>query len=625
MDGLTDFLEDKGQVQIPDLDWAVINLEDKKNLPSQFPVQIIPQLQEAWSHEPSMMKIIPCVDKEEIVIKKQASEEEIGGVVATAKKEMMLGISGKALADKLASLYHPDLLEASKPQLRKVAEEQGLLGNVYVDMSVFASCEEASRILGNNKIRLAKYVVGNPSRQCCSSHGSGFCKDLKKKVVASVEYDAALLEEYTTHLRVAQILSPSEVLSSKEDLRSSLFRVKEEIVRPTHRQASSQSYAEDYESAKKAFDAQIESKTALASNQAKVAKEAEVRPILAFIQNEMLKGKIGSSLKEVIETRYSADIIAKYASYIQKMASLQGLIGNVYVDISLYNTADDAIKAIKNASTGPLYLIQSDKKGDFDGTLERVAKVTGCLELPRDGKIDTKIASSYIDDLQFTSRLSSDNAIGFKKSLESGENPLQILREAFISSLSHKTEQREGGVKGYFHQMSSKKNINRDSLRQAAYQALSAGISLDKVESKVASVVPTTEAIGLVRDVLSQVKEIDANCLTNCTSEKYHLNRQASLIAQSKCTGCVYRNCSSCIQTGLTFKMASDDEASMIKIDPKTKKVTLAENPDETRCDMRQEYDMSDSYGSGSNIALDKMSKEASLDFDLESDGMDLG
>jgi hypothetical protein len=72
------------------------------------------------------------------------------------------------------------------------------------------------------------------------------------------------------------------------------------------------------------------------------------------------------------------------------------------------------------------------------------------------------------------------------------------------------------------------------------------------------------------------------------------------------------------------FKGSSDVSETQFKIDPKTRKVTLSENPDESRSDMKQEYDMEDSYGSGSNLALDKMRKSSSLEIDMNSDGMSL-
>jgi hypothetical protein len=625
MEGLKGFMEDTGSIQIPNLDWSVLNVEDKVNLPSKFHVQIIPQLQEAWCHEPSTMKVVPHTDREASYLKPyKASDEDIKGVVDTAKKAMMLGVSGKPLADKLASLYHPSLIEAAKPELRKIAEEQGLLGNVYLDMSVFASCEEAARVLGNNKVRLARYVVGNPYRQACSSHKGGFCKCLRKKVVASMNYDDAIFSEYTDHLRIAKILGPQEKIASKEELRTALFQVrKAEVVEST--QATSIK-SEDYAAAKKAFDEEIESNTKAIEGMAQVTREADARPVLAFIQNEMLKGKMGFYLKEAIEKKFPENIIAKYAPYIKKMAALQGLIGNVYVDVSMYKTAEEAIAAIKNATTSPMYLIQSAKKNKFDNTLEKVAKATGCVELPRDGKIESKVAGSYIDDLQFSNKISSENANLLRKTLNAGENPIQVLRDAFVTAMNHKSEVREGGVPGYFHQMTSKKSVNRENLKQAAYQAINAGIPLDKVESKIASVVPTTEAVGMIRSILASVKEVDANCLPDCTTEKYLFNKSAFMIQRDKCKGCIYHSCSSCLQTGLRFKGASDVEGDLIKIDAKTKKVLFDENPDEARSDMKQEYDLSSPYGSGSSVALDKMrDKEASLDVDVSfgAEGID--
>ncbi|WP_227631730.1 hypothetical protein, partial [Klebsiella pneumoniae] len=74
-----------------------------------------------------------------------------------------------------------------------------------------------------------------------------------------------------------------------------------------------------------------------------------------------------------------------------------GLLGNVYVDLSYYDSPETAIKSIRNAKTNPIYLVYNRKKHAFDNTLEKVIQATGCVQLPRDGKIESKIAMSYIE------------------------------------------------------------------------------------------------------------------------------------------------------------------------------------------------------------------------------------
>jgi hypothetical protein len=622
-------LMDNGtQVKVPDLDWLAIDVENKDNIPVPMNVEIVPQLVDSWSYagkdrSPSIIPNNPGCGP----MVKQINPEDVTGVLNTAKKEMMAGLVGKELSQKLSSTYPPSLIRAAKEGLQKLADEQGLLGKVYIDLTPFDSCKDAARILGNNKIRLARYVTGEPRRHKCSSHDSGICKELNKRVVASMDYSASVLSEYEDHLKVSGILSKTASIESKEQLREALLSHTDKKAARSEDNNKDNLPRQNFEEVQKAFKKAISKKAEETEHNTSTDRFFEARPILAFIQDEMLKGHMGDSLKEAIQSKYSSDTIKAFAPEIAKLASLQGLIGNVYVDVSLYRDAEEAVGAIKRASTSPTYIVQTFSKNEFDDFASKVAKATGCVVLPRDGKIDIKIASSYIDDLQFSDRISSDKANVLRGTLEAGDNVLGILREAFMATQEHTPVKREGGVKGYYRQDSSTKYANNDSIRQAAYKAVTAGISLDKLESKLSTVIPTVEAAGMVRDVLASMTEVDADVLSKCTTEKYQFAPGAKLKLASKCSSCILRNCDSCMFQNMKFSSKREDTSDMLRVDPNTKKVELSENPDVKRDDMSMEQDLTDSrWGAGNNIALDKMRKEASLiteEIGLSFEGLD--
>ena len=457
---MTDFMNDKNAsaIRVPDLDWLSLTADDVKNIPVPMNIEVIPQLQENWKRTgEASANLLPYQTKSESVgPSDKITEENIRDVVYAAKKDMMKGITGKALAQKLASTYPKNLITAASDELKKLSSEQGLLGNVYVDVSPYDSCADAARLLGANKIRLAKYVVGTPRRHVCSSHITGYCKELRKNVVASMEYTEDVLKGYTTHCRMAGLIGPEDVIDSKDVLRAAFLRSAEDKAPEpikTEKQASEPRVSE-----KDLSEMLLKAAAATEKDQA-LSRFLDVRPILAFIQDEMLKGKIGKNLKEAMSKKYLEKDLLKYETEIRKVASLQGLLGNVYVDVSFYRDAEEAIKSIKNASVNPSYLIQSYKKDTFDDTLRVVSANTGCEILPRDGKIDKKVACSYLDDLQFSQRISSDRANEARKMLQAGENILGILREAFLSTISYKPPVREGGV-----QASSIRNLS-ESMR----------------------------------------------------------------------------------------------------------------------------------------------------------------
>lgn len=614
MDALgKNFEQDKDLAQIPDLDWMVLS---KENIPSEFPVESIPQLQEAWTHtnEASTRLVSNSVVKGGLSMKK-ASQEDINGVINQAKKEMMLGYTGKGLADRLASMYMPDFISAAKDELIKLASEQGLLGKVYIDLSPFDSCHEAAKMLGKNRIRTARYVIGNPRRSVCSSHKNGFCKELNKRVREAMDYSGPILSEYTTHLRVAGVIGNSEIISSKENLREAFLRQPVKASVDVAKEAS----PIDVKKVQRDFSAELEKSAAVKEKQATEQRFFEARPILAFMQNQLLKGKVGDSLKESILHKYSSEEISKYSSEIAKVASLQGLLGNIYVDVSYYKTPDEAVQAIRTASTNPIYLVQSYKPNEFDTTIAKVANATGCSELPRDGKLDKKVMFSYISDLQGSNRISSSVSRDLLDRVVSGDTSLNIVKEAFDASLTHKKEVRTGGVKAAVAVMTNKKASDTKVIRDNIFKALEAGVAVDRIEDKVATLIGTTEAVGLTRNVLADMSVISADSLSKCTSQRYELNRQASIKPTAKCADCVFKGATSCVKQSADFEGQRDLSRAFFDIkEAGEKKDESSKNPDTKREDMNQKYEISDD--SGMNIALDKM-KSASTNFEIEMNG----
>jgi hypothetical protein len=611
--------EDKNKIPVPDLDWAVMNESEKDNIPTPNNVEILPQLQDAWSHTAEYStQILPNT----VAVVKSASEKiDTSGILKQAKKDMMLGLKGKELARKLGSLYPRSHIQAAKEDLVKLSAEQGLLGNVYIDLEPFDSCEDAARILGQGRIRTARYVVGKPKRRVCSSHGNGYCKELRKKVVASIDYSAEMLNDYAQHLKIAGVIAPQQKIASKEALQAAFLDTPKERDVPQKKQAQ----RIDPKAVKEKFSKELAAGYEKKAQEERRRRFSEVRPMLAYVQNQMLKGKIGGALKEAMATKYPVDRIRKYASELEKVSSLQGILGNVYVDVSYYKSPRDAISAIKRASTNPLYLVQTVKEHEFDDSIVKVAQATGCSPLPRDGKIDKKVVLSYIDDLQFSKRISMDTGTSLKKRVEAGEHPLKVLRDGFMATASHKREARQGGIPGYYAQGQSKKAASRDKLRDNVKRALEAGVTIQDIEDKLSGYIPVPESVGMVNDVLSKQEVVDSNSLTKCASERYNLRYDARLKESAKCGSCILRTKTSCLKQAKNFEGAQDMSKAFLDLDPKTQKVQFEENPSVERGDITQEYDMTGPFGSGMNITLQEMhnKKAAEVDIDFSLDGID--
>lgn len=622
------------EAKVPDLDWASMDVKDHDNIPTENKVEVVPQLVEAWSNRPETGTRL--VGLTEAPAKKSASdttEKAVASVVACAKREMMKGLRGKELAEKLASMFPPTTIKAAREPLKVVATEQGLLGNVYIDLSAYDSCREAAQVLGPNRARLAEYVVGTPRRSVCSSHHEGYCKELRKTAVTEVPYGDELYGRYTNHLRVAGILGASESVTDKDTLRGALLKGPSEKSHTTSIEVPKQAArSKGTETLEQVID------KAASEREAAETKYASARPVMAFMQDQMLRGVVGDELKKIVGSKFSSDVMKSCQTEMHRLASLQGLVGNVYVDVGYYRNASEAAQAISGAKTKPSYIVNTSPSAEWDGRIAEVAKVTGCAALPVDGQIDRKVAQTYLDDLRFSGRLSAKSATNFSNLIEAGRKPLAVLREAFLCDEHEDKSQRSGGQIGTWFSGSAKKAEDRSALAEAAEKALTSGVPTDKVQTKLASMVPTSEAVGMVHGILSRMPEVDASCLVKCATERYPLSKAARIKKASKCGTCINCAGTACLKQGVKFagavdydkaffdmtvltaadKGKKDDKKSekgdkAVKYDPKddtspeVQKVLLKDNPDVERSDMKQPYDVSDEFGSGGNKTLQSM------------------
>jgi hypothetical protein len=284
----------------------------------------------------------------------------------------------------------------------------------------------------------------------------------------------------------------------------------------------------------------------------------------------------------------------------------------VYEDVGYYNSNEDAVKAITAAKTKPSFIVNSSPNASFDGRLAFVSSATGCKPLPEDGSFDKKIARSYIDDLHFSGRISSSSAKRYSDLIEAGSDTLGVLKDAFLSKDKVEKTHKNAAQQGAWFSGTAKVSSDRSALEVATKQALEKGVSLDKVQSKLATCIPTAEAMGMVRSILSGMQEVEASCLPKCSIERYHLHKTARIKMSSKCQGCVSRSCTSCLSQGLKFAGAVDYDKAFIdmsvltasdngkkakkpgpanEVSSKVKGVVPSDDPDSKREDMKQMHE----------------------------------
>lgn len=299
---------------LPIVDHSWLNPEVYDNYPSDNnSVRIQPKLAELWGNdEPAGIRVIPNLREQPLGMRSAGEEVDKDEVVREAKKAMMTGLKGKSLGSHLRARFASNHIEAAKEELQKLSQEQGLLGNVYIDASAFSSADDAERFLIQHRSRLARDIIvneGKISPEVVSLLASRF----HKNVVASVEYDEKLFKKYKAHLIDLNHIDNSYVIDSKESLRQAFLAepaLKESTkVKATVEKVSDEEISENLI---KMAEEQIISERLAAED----ILFSEIRPLIVFAREQLSKGKRGNNLKEVLKKRYASQDLKRAAKYL---------------------------------------------------------------------------------------------------------------------------------------------------------------------------------------------------------------------------------------------------------------------------------------------------------------------
>jgi hypothetical protein len=559
---------------VVDFSWLSPTSGDTKdNYPSDSPKEIIPQLENSWSRDittspnaridQKALKSSPAKDK---------SPEDKVEVERVAKKAMMLGLSGKDMILHLRERFSSEQIDAASEELRKVAAEDGLLGNVYLDLSAFNTTKEALSTLGHHRIRLASLAIGAPIRERNFVDPSGKCLHLAKVVVDKVEYTGGLIAHYASHLKNIGAIPQDAIIESKEMLRNafvqSRFRKVAEIKVDTGTEATGLS-----DKNKKILDdGELNKLNEYSASQQAQVRMARVRPILAKIQDMMLAGAQDEDLKEGIRACCDSHTIEEFSPEISNMVSRQGLIGPVLADASLYGDVPSAVSAIGKAPSKPLFIISTMPVPA--GFMGGVSGRTGIPVMNGPEDLTHEHAAKVVTKMNGAGQLDNETAHELiKMASERQDKPMNLIRLASKAkglktdkATKIETKKSEAAPSSFAPQFKAdkagEKAEARKKLQDKAKEALGKGVKASALQTKLASYVPIGEAIGIMREALAAMDEVNADALDECQSSKYSLKKTASLKMASKCSACVFQSCGTCSKQGRNFRTAAVKTAS---------------------------------------------------------------
>jgi ribosomal protein L10 len=262
-----------------------VDINTYDNYPSDNnPVRVLPKLSEMWAHGNKNIHLVPNVSVQPLGVR-NAEDGASSDVVREAKKAMMSGLKGREVADHLRSRFAAKDIQSAKDDLSKLAGEQGLLGNVYIDASAFKSFREAEQFLNQHRNRLARDIVvneGSMTPEVVSLLASRF----HKNVVSSLDYNRDLFDNYKMHLVDSGKISNDYVIDSKEALRLAFLSEKEQPKEAVKKEIKAVPQEVVNEELGKLAEGR--------SKEARIARDemiiGKIRPILEFVQAQFSKG-----------------------------------------------------------------------------------------------------------------------------------------------------------------------------------------------------------------------------------------------------------------------------------------------------------------------------------------------
>jgi hypothetical protein len=311
--------------KIVDHSWLDVDLSKYDNYPSDNqPLRVVPKLHDLWSHASAQTGVNLVPNAMVMPLGIRSSEEDVHAVdqvVKEAKKAVMAGLKGRNLSEYLRARFSSKHITMAQGALKKVAEEVGLLGNVYIDASAFSTYDEAEKFLSQHRTRLARDILMN-TEGLNHSVISMLANNFHKNVVASVEYTEDMLKKYRDHLVQAKRIPEDMVIASKEDLRKAfLYEKVEEVITAT--EAPEKRLSEDQ--AKQAAEKLFHDKAIADCEARDSVLLSKVSPIIAFVQENLAKGKTAAAIKEMVKSRYALSDVKDAAEALVVTLSKEGL------------------------------------------------------------------------------------------------------------------------------------------------------------------------------------------------------------------------------------------------------------------------------------------------------------
>lgn len=220
-----------------DLDWLDVDEEDYRRMEETLPEQnldAIPDLKEEWGRrqkEDEQYNLSPVnqrPDQKSPFWSEDRSETGSGltdrekAIIVDRflKRKLIQGYDQDDALEVLNQEFDDRTIESAKHSIKETIQEDGLLGTVYIDSSLFPDCDEGQgQDFVQKHASKADYVIGKDDCHDCIYNEGGVCSRFEKEIVFDLEYNEELWEDYRdkfeTEDRDLSHIDPSDDPKSK--------------------------------------------------------------------------------------------------------------------------------------------------------------------------------------------------------------------------------------------------------------------------------------------------------------------------------------------------------------------------------------------------------------------------
>lgn len=459
---ISDLIENKEPLS--DLGW--LNPVGDANIPTQNNyADSVPELSEQWDYsgtrriEAFNEYATSQVGSKSNFEIKQASSDLV-------KKAKIAAMKGDDIDAKLASCFTSDFLSENADTISGIKAIAPILQNVCIDLSVFKDEFEARKVLGVPGSRV-KFVYGKPDNGISVS-SSGRSVVLQLPVFDTLEDGISCNLPYFSELskNVLGDLPAVTDVPSAADFYQKLASAEKQ---PTFMGASLSAHQPESRHLSPEF----------LSVQPDYGVEKIDKTAVSEVQRAMFKGVPNSDLKKQITARFTKETIAPVANHIFKVLGLPGVIGNVALDVSAYNTAQEAEKDISKFC--PKILLCLDPECGF---AEGIAVKRGLQIIDK-----ANLTSDMVLDAM---NLSPEVSERCKSFVASGDPvDVAISKGTKLSARVSEPEASDSAVRISVNAEleDAKKYASMGSLPSIVKEAFLAGHAYPKVEAKVVDVI----------------------------------------------------------------------------------------------------------------------------------------